>query len=59
MTIYFIETKMKISLLLPKGTDVAKTRQFIREEQGTARNIKDRVTRNSVVTNLGKIAQFL
>ena len=50
---------MKITILLPKGTDVPKMRNFVRKEQSTARNIKDRVTRLSVINNLGKIAHFL
>lgn len=50
---------MKISLLLPKGTSVTKTREFIRKEIGSSRNIKSKQTRDSVESSLNKINQYL
>lgn len=50
---------MKISLLLPKGTDVPKIREFVRKEQSTSRNIKSKATQVSVSSNLSRISQYL
>ena len=50
---------MKISLLLPKGTDIPKTREFVRKEISTSRNIKSKQTKEGVVTALNKISHYL
>jgi len=48
---------MKISLYLPKGT--TGTTSFIKNELSTASNIKDRVTRLSVISNLNILSYSL
>lgn len=50
---------MKISLYLPKGTNRNKTNDFIQSELSTARNIQSAQTRNSVLTNLNRIASSI
>lgn len=50
---------MKISMYLPKGTNKDKTNGFIQSELSTARNIQSSQTKNSVITNLNKIASSI
>jgi peptide subunit release factor 1 (eRF1) len=50
---------MKISLLVPKGTNLDDERSFIKKEIAQSRNIKDKTTRKAVIAGLGKIMNSL
>lgn len=48
-----------ISVYIPAGYDLNKIIQHLQEEQGTARNIKSKVTQNNVINALEKIIRHL
>ncbi len=48
-----------ISVYITPDTDLAKVMQQLRDEQGTASNIKSKTTRKNVVSALERIIQFL
>lgn len=48
-----------ISVYVTSDTELAKVMQQLRDEQGTASNIKSKTTRKNVVTALERIIQFL
>ncbi|MEM2874802.1 MAG: peptide chain release factor aRF-1 [Candidatus Hadarchaeales archaeon] len=48
-----------ISVYIPPDTDIARVMQQLREEQGTASNIKSKSTRKNVLSALERIIQFL
>lgn len=50
---------MKISLLLPKGTDRVVALRFVQSEQSESRNIRSKQTREGVRAGLGQMARFL
>jgi peptide chain release factor subunit 1 len=48
-----------ISVYIPPGYDLAKVMAQLREEQGTAENIKSKTTRKNVLGALERVIQFL
>ncbi|MFH1821555.1 MAG: peptide chain release factor aRF-1 [Methanobacteriota archaeon] len=48
-----------VSVYISPDTELAKVTQQLRDEQGTASNIKSKATRKNVVTALERIMQFL
>ena len=48
-----------ISVYIPKGKQLHEVMSTLKEEQGTADNIKSDLTRNHVVSSLGKVIQRL
>jgi len=48
-----------VSYYVPAGYDLNKIIQHIQQEQGTATNIKDKTTRNSVIDSLEKMIRHL
>ncbi len=48
-----------ISVYIPPGAELTKVLQQLREEQGTASNIKSKSTRKNVISALERIVQFL
>lgn len=48
-----------ITVYIPPDFDLAKIMQQLREEQGTAENIKSRTTRKNVLAALERVIQFL
>ncbi|MEM2877959.1 MAG: peptide chain release factor aRF-1 [Candidatus Hadarchaeales archaeon] len=48
-----------ISVYIPPETDLARVMQQLRDEQGTASNIKSKSTRKNVLSALERIIQFL
>jgi len=50
---------MKISYLLPKGTNLDKEKKFVASEIAAARRVKSRATRHGAAAGLRAIAQCL
>jgi peptide chain release factor subunit 1 len=48
-----------VSVYISPDTELSKVMQQLRDEQGTASNIKSQITRKNVVAALGRIIQFL